>query len=186
MPLTELRKLTERYKKNKDDTPIALNDVNARCFAIQELASISSSDMHAFIFFDELGESELFDALADERTSRVVSNKLNTSKLHILTNDTSKVRTLNFVKRYQDEQFKRIELQAIPKKLADRCTLKTLDSDFFLSSPSHFAFIGKYDAKGDRLAEVSTFLTLFDMSFYDALKLYFDKVLSKARSGEYR
>ncbi|EGQ8673263.1 hypothetical protein [Vibrio cholerae] len=186
MPLTELRSLIERYKKNKDDTPIALNDGNARSFALQELASICSSDIYAFIFFDEHGESELYDALADERTSRLISNQLNNSKLHILTNDTAKVKTLNFVSRHLDESFQNLRLHAIPKKLAEKCTEKTVDSEFFLATPEHLAFIGKYDGKGERLAEVSAFLNFFDPDFFSALKRFFENTQERADSGEFR
>ncbi len=186
MPLTELRTLIERYKSNKDDTPISLDDNKARSFALQELASICSSDMYAFIFFDENGESELYDALADEQTSRLIANQLNNSTLHILTNDTAKTKTLSFVHRHQDESFQNLKLNAIPKKLAEKCVKKYVDSEFFLATPEHFAFLGKYADKNDRLAEINAFLNFFDPDFFSVLKRFFDSTRERAESGEFR
>ncbi|EGR8992372.1 hypothetical protein BST55_22580 [Vibrio vulnificus] len=190
MPLTELRKLIKKFKVQKDDTPIALNDQNARCYAIQEVVSICANDIYAFIFFDEHGESELFDALADERTSRAIANKLNDAKLHILTNDTSKVKTLSFVDKHINEGIKNLQVTPIPVKLANEITKDTLDNEFFLVSPEHLIFMGRYK-RGDssaleRLAEISAFLNFYDEDFYGALQRYFHKVEKRAKSGEFR
>lgn len=191
MPLTELRKLIARFKLQKDDTPIALYDQNARCCAIQEVVSICSKDLYAFIFFDEHGESELFDALADERTSRAIANKLNDAKLHILTNDTSKVKTLSFVDKHTSEGIRNLQVSPIPTKLANQITQDTLDNEFFLVSPEHLIFMGRYKKRGDssdqeRLAEISAFLNFYDPDFFSALQRFFQKIEQRANTGEFR
>ncbi|EGR1584847.1 hypothetical protein LNR29_003729 [Vibrio parahaemolyticus] len=190
MPLTKLRQLIEQFKKQKDDTPIGLYDTNSRCCAIQEVLSICTEDLYAFIFFDEHGESELYDALADERTSRSVANKLNGCKLHILTNDTARVKTLSFVEKHIEDGHKNLELTPIPQRLANEISNDTLDNEFFLAFPEHLIFIGRYDRANEenieRLAEVSAFLNLYDNSFVNTLKKYFSKIKSRADSGEFR
>lgn len=190
MPLTELRKLIERFKKQKDDTPIALYNQTARCYAIQEVLSMCSGDMYALIFFNEHGESELYDALADEHTSRFVANKLNDAKLHILTNDIVKVKTLNFVEKHINENIKNLRLTPIPKKLADEMRKDALDNEFFLSSPEHLIFMGRYKKAGpsesERLAEISAFLNFFDLGFFNVLEQYFINTVTRTESGEFR
>ncbi|EPW4543369.1 hypothetical protein ACWLP4_004356 [Vibrio vulnificus] len=190
MPLTKLRKLIEQFKKQKDDTPIGLYDTNARCCAIQEIVSICSEDFYAFIFFDEHGESELYDALADEQTSRSMANKLNDCKLHILTNDTTRVKTLSFVEKHIDDGHKNLELNPIPQRLASEISNDKLDNEFFLAAPEHLIFIGRYDRTDkenvEKLAEVSAFLNLYDNSFVHTLKRFFSKIKSRAESGEFR
>lgn len=187
MPLTGLRKLIDRFKVNKDDTPIALNDINARACAIQEITEICSKEVHAFIFFDEDGESELFDALADEQTSRQLSKFLNHSTINIATNDTAKVKHLSFVSRNLSESTKKLIVTPIPKKLASEIIKNTLDNEFFLAAPEHLIFVGRYDIpSNERLAEVSSFLNLFDSNFYNSLLRYFDRTVSRAKDGEFR
>lgn len=190
MPLTKLRQLIEQFKKQKDDTPIGLYDTSSRCCAIQEVLSVCSKDLYAFIFFDEHGESELYDALADEQTSRSVATKLNNCKLHILTNDTARAKTLNFVEKHIGKANKNLELTPIPQRLANEITNDTLDNEFFLAFPEHLIFIGRYgrtdEEKIERLAEVSSFLNFYDTSFVITLKKYFSKIKSRADSGEFR
>lgn len=190
MPLTKLRELIEQFKKQKDDTPIFLYDTNARCCAIQEIVSMCSEDLYAFIFFDEYGESELFDALVDEQTSRSIASKLNDCKLHILTNNTSRVKSLSFVEKYIDDEHKNLEWSPIPQRLANSIINDKLDNEFFLAAPEHLVFIGRYDRTDKeyikKLAEVSAFLNLYDNSFVHTLVRYFSKIKSRAESGEFR
>ncbi len=187
MPLTELRKLIERFKQQKDDTPISLSDRNARVCAIQEITDMCSSEIHAFIFFDKNGESELFNALSDEKTSRKLSKFLNHSIINIVTNNTSKVKSLSFIERNSVEGQKRLHICPIPNKLANEIIDDTLDNEFFLSSPSHLIFMGRYASpSSERLSEVSSFLNLFELEFYENLRKYFLTIKYRVEKGEFR
>ncbi|MDD9197560.1 hypothetical protein PVK62_17200 [Aliivibrio sp. S3MY1] len=187
MPLTELKRLIERFKQQKDSTPISLPDSNARICAIQEVLDSCTSEVHAFIFFDEHGESELFDAISDEKTSRKISKFLENSTLKILTNDTSRMQLLNFVERISVESEKRLHIAPIPKKLAAQVTKDTLDNEFLLTSESHLIFFSRYSpVNKERLSEVNSFLGLFDIDFHDMLLKYFNAVTNRAEAGEFR
>lgn len=46
--------------------------------------------------------------------------------------------------------------------------------------------MGRYNSPdGERLAEISAFLNLFDAEFYDTLIKYFQNTVSRAESGEF-
>ncbi|HIF9225882.1 TPA: hypothetical protein ACX6QE_003677 [Photobacterium damselae] len=191
MPLTELKKLMKLYKKHKDDTPIGLLDTKDRCCAIQELISTCPEKLYAFIFFNENGESELFDALADERTSRCISNQIQTTKLFIITNDTKKVKCLKFIEKYNDNGSDKLEITPIPKQLAIEIIDETFDNEYFLAYPNHLIFIGRYfynhdEGSVEKLAEVSSFLSFFDKSFVNTLQDFFNSTKNRVISGEFR
>ncbi|RUO31848.1 hypothetical protein CWE12_02295 [Aliidiomarina sedimenti] len=187
MPLAELRKLIERFKQQGDNTPIALNDIDARICAIQEIISMCTKEIRAFIFFDEHGESELFDVLADEHVSRQLSKALNHTSIKIVTNNTSELKKLSFVNRNLDDGTKKLFINPIPRKLKDEIIQDTLDNEFFLAAPGHLVFLGRYAIENnEKLAEVSSFLSLFDSGFYETLAQYFDTTVSRVTDGEFR
>ncbi|EIA1342002.1 hypothetical protein [Vibrio alginolyticus] len=189
MPLTELRKLITRFKQQKDDAPIALGDSNSRTFALHELLDMCSQDIHLFIMFDRNGESELFEALADEVTSRKMSKHLDLASVHIATNDTSKIKELSFVERSSESAEKRLHINPIPKKLTEEYQQSNVDNDFALFAPEHLMFLGRYagvPGQRERLSEVRAFLNFYDKAFYETLLKFFMVTLDRASTGEFR
>lgn len=185
MPLTELKNIIQHFKHNKDDTPIALNDLASCCYAVQELSNSCASIVHAFIYFDDNGESTLFDAMHDDKTSEIINHYLEHGKVNILTNDTAKTKKLPFVVDKLNNC--NVDIIPIPKKLAKSIQENKLDNEFFLSAPENIVFIGRYNLRTkSRLTEVSSFLNLFDQSLYETLFSFYEKIIKRAKSGEYR
>ncbi|MDF2400430.1 hypothetical protein [Aeromonas sp. 5HA1] len=187
MSLIELKDLISRFDGRRDSTPISLNDNESRICGTQEIFDMNFGDVYLFIFFDEFDDSKAFDIISNESVSRKISKISMNSTINILTNNANKIKSLNFLSKSSAEVNKRIRVQAIPKKLAEEIINDTLDNDFILSSPSHVLFIGRYSGpEKARLSEVSSFLTLHDMDFFNALKNYFLSIVSRAEKGEFR
>lgn len=185
MPLSELKRLIDRFKNQKDDTPISLVDSNARTYAIQELLSICSSSVHMLMWFDEFGESALFDALADDKTSKLMSRFLDFGKVSIVTNDTATFKKLPFFEKLSEDATKRILVSPIPKKLANEYINDRVDNEFFLASPEHLIFFGKYLNK-ERVSEPRAFLNFYDQDFYKVLLQFFETTNLRASLGEFK
>lgn len=182
MPLTELRKIIQNFKNTKDATPIALSDTAAYCYAVQELTDASESVIYVFIFFDENGESSLFEAMSDDKTSETISKHLQCNKVSILTNDTAKVKKLPFSNCSAN-----LKISPIPNKLANVISSSNLDNEFFLAGTENIIFIGRYNIQTkEKLLEARSFLNMFDKGFHDTLLSFYQKIISRAESGDFR
>ncbi|MGL4828863.1 MAG: hypothetical protein ACRCXG_06140 [Vibrio sp.] len=186
MPITELQQIIERFKNRKDDTPITLNDTTSRVFALHELLSICENELYLFVFFDEHGESDLFEMLSDEKIGRKISRHLDHGDIHLLTNNTQNVKDVHFYDRLSESALKRLHVKPIPKKLADEYQQSRIDNEFVLASPEHLIFLGRYANGTERLSETRAFLNLYEKSFYNTLVKFFNLSIERAEKREFQ
>ncbi|WP_135383131.1 hypothetical protein [Vibrio tasmaniensis] len=185
MPLTEIKQIIQRFKDRKDDTPIALGDTVSRVFALHELLSICASKLHLFVFFDEHGESDLFEMLSDDKSSHKLSKFLDRGDVYLLTNDTGKVKALPFIERLSESAAVRLHIKPLPNRLGIEYQTSKVDNEYVLASPEHLIFLGKYAGGTERLSEVRAFLNLYDREFYKTLLNFFVISLQRAERREF-
>ncbi|WP_368209819.1 hypothetical protein [Aeromonas sp. R4-2] len=184
MSLLELKDLIYRFNQQKDNTPISLIDNEHRICGTQEILNLSRGELFIFVFFDENQNSKLFDVLSNENVFLKILNRSINSTINILTNNTAKIKNLGFLSGIGSNS--KINIQAIPNKLSSKIIEDTLDNEFILSSPSNILFIDRYAESKIRLPESTSFLTLHDDDFFNALKSYFLRVEDRAKAGEFR
>lgn len=186
MPLTELKRLIDRFKSQKDSTPISLPDTSSRAYAVQELLSLCTEHLSIFMYFDNNGESALFDALADDETSLKMAGFLDNGRVSITTNDTAVAKKLPFIEKLSPEAAQRINFSPIPKKLAKSYSDSQVDNEFMLASPEHLIFFGHYSSAKTQLSQPRVFLTFFDQEFFNLLNTFLAKTNSRAAQGEFK
>lgn len=186
MPLTELKRLIDRFKSQKDSTPISLPDTSSRAYAVQELLSLCTDRLSIFMYFDSHGESALFDALADDETSLKMARFLDNGSVSITTNDTAFAKKLPFIEKLSPEAAQRITFSPVPKKLAQSYSESQVDNEFILASPEHLIFFGHYSSTKSQLSQPRVFLTFFDQEFFNLLNVFLTKTNSRAAQGEFK